>query len=398
MRIWIVHQNAIPRVVMGPTRHYDLASQLIAKGHEVVIFAGNYCHNSFHFIAPPYRKTKKIAYYGQVPFIWIDVPAYQKNSVARLWNMLLFAKKVADVPLLATLATPDVIIGSSPSPFAAFSAQKLANYYKVPFIYEIRDLWPATLVSLGHFTRRHPLVRVMQHIENKLLQKAQKIISPLPGVQNYLADQDFASEKILWLPNGVNMSQIPYSPPVMKDELTVFYAGAFNVSNNVETLLQAAKYLQTSGHNKIKIKIMGQGPLRDHLQNIASVAGLNNVQFTPMVSKDNIYACLADADVCVGMVKKSQLYAYGTSLNKIADYLAVGRPVIFALDSPYNPVLAANAGLTVPPEDPESLAQAIVAISQLSSQQRQQLGSNGRAYAEQHYDMQQLAARLIAHL
>ncbi len=171
MRIWIIHQNALPPFLMGPTRHYDLASKLIAQGHEVYIFASNYCHNNKLYIAEGYATTQKIYYHEKVPFIWFHVPDYRKNSLRRLVNMLSFSAKLL-MTNLHSIPKPDVILGSSPSPYAAYAAQRLARRYGVPFVYEIRDLWPATLMDLAKFSKHHPMILSMQKIEDYLLKKA----------------------------------------------------------------------------------------------------------------------------------------------------------------------------------------------------------------------------------
>lgn len=398
MRIWIIHQHAVPPIVMGPTRHFDLARTLINQGHEVYIFAGNYCHNNFHYIAEPYSSTQKIAYYSQVPFIWFEVPAYKKNSVQRLWNMVAFAYKLLRSKDIEYLPKPDVIIGSSPSPFAALAAQKVAQRLNVPFVYEIRDLWPQTLVSLGKFSKRHPLVKLLQAIENYLFRRADKLVSVLPGVNNYLREKKITGKSCLWLPNAVDLTRIDFQPPLNRETFHVLYAGSFNLSNDVATLLYAAKILQKKGGDHFRIKLLGEGPLKESLQEIVKNEQIKNVEFVATVAKEKVYTLMSSADICIGMVKKSKLYRYGTSLNKVTDYLAIARPVIFALDSPYNPISEAKAGLTVEPENPEMLADAILKLAAMTQEERVQLGMNGRKYAQQHFSIQKIATNLMKYI
>lgn len=398
MKIWIVHQQAIPPIVMGPTRHYDLAKKLIELGHEVHILAGNYCHNNFHYIAEPYKSTHKISYYAGVPFIWFHVKAYRKNSFARFWSMIKFAKEIITSRDIQYLPKPDLIIGSSPSPFAALAAQRLANKFKIPFIYEIRDLWPETLINLGSFSKYHPLIILLQAIENYLLRKADKILTVLPGVHEYLSKKNIPKNHICVLPNAVDVDQIQYTLPRTDTTLKISYAGAFNISNDVQTLLQAAKILNQKLPDKFQFQLIGEGPLKNHLQNYIVEEKISNVAFSPTVAKDKIYPVLSQADIFVGMVKKSNLYQYGTSLNKMTDYLACARPIVFALDSPYSPIQEANAGYTIEPENPIKLAEAIEKIARLTMEERAQLGLNGRKYAEKNYNINIVAQNLIDEL
>ncbi len=398
MRIWIVHQHAVPPITMGPTRHYDLAKKLIEQGHEVYIFASNYCHNTGKYIAEPYSVTQKIAYYGLVPFVWFHVPAFRTNSIKRFLNMLTFAYNLLTCKQLPYLPRPDLIIGSSPSPFAAYAAERIASKMKVPFVYEIRDLWPETLMTIGNFRPYHPLVLTFARIEKLLSRKAQRIIAVLPGIADYLNTKNLEDKKVIWVPNFCDLNNVITHDLPAQSTITILYAGAFNSGNDLETLLEAAKILEADYENKYQIVLLGDGPRKKHLQEVILKNNIKNVNFHFTLPKEQVPEFLAKADICVGMVKKSNLYRWGTSLNKITDYLASGRPVIFALDSPYNPITEAQAGLTVDPENPSALAAAIVKLSALPLEQRQQLGKNGREYALQNFNLDALAFKLIAEL
>lgn len=397
MRIWVVHQHAIPPTKMGPTRHFELAKKLIAKGHEVFILAGNYCHNNFHYMSEPFTLTKKIMFYEGVPFIWLPVPAYKRNSVSRLWNMLVFARNL-HLKLLKTLEKPDVIIGSSPSPFAAFSAERLARYYKIPFVYEIRDLWPETLLNIGSFSRLHPLIFVLTKIEKYLLNKSQYIISVLPGVKNYLIQKGISPQKFLWLPNFVDCANIPFTVAPTRAKKIITYAGSFNVANDLETLLSAAKIFQERNSHPFEIHLIGDGPEKQRLENIIRDKKLTCVKLISPLAKNDVYEKLLDSDIFVGMVKKSNLYQWGTSLNKVADYLACARPIVFATDSPYCPIREAKAGITIPPENPRLMAQALEQLIELSYSERESLGRNGRNYAATNFNLETISVQLEAKL
>lgn len=398
MRIWIVHQHAVPPITMGPTRHYDLAKKLIDQGHEVYIFAGNYCHITHRYIAEPYTRTQKITHYDTVPFIWLNAPAFRGNTLKRVWNMLMFAFNLRFFKDLTCLAQPDVIIGSSPSPFAAYAAAKIAQRLRIPFIYEIRDLWPETLLRIGGFNPYHPLIRIFASIEKKLAKQAAHIISVLPGVQEYFIQKKITTDPILWLPNFCELNHSTPPEPLSSEVLTILYTGSFNQGNDLETLLAAAKILDRQARSQFKFVLIGDGPKKAELQYLISSQQINNVELQAKVPKSEIFKIIKRADICVGLVKKCDLYKWGTSLNKIADYMACGRPVIFAVESPYNSIISANAGLVVAPEQPQQLADAILQLARLSPKEREQLGANGRLYALQHFNLERIASKLIDHL
>lgn len=399
MRIWIIHQHAIPPTVTGPTRHYDLAKELIDRGHEVTIFASNFCHNRFEIITDSYKKTGQVDEINGVPFVWIQSPKYFGNSIARLWNMAMFAFNVLQLDY-SNLAPPDVIIGSSPSPFAAYAAKKLADRFKARFIYEIRDLWPETLINLGHFKKTHPFVLLLAHLEKYLLKNAKAVITALPGVANYLEQRKLPGRNLLWLPNFINVDKIVVNPIIAANHrLKILYAGSFNVANDVKTLLESAKILeQQQWSDRISIQLMGEGPQKASLQKWVHENNLSMIEFLEPVTKQRIFDVLQTADIFVGLVKDSPLYQWGTSLNKITDYMACARPIIFALNSPFDPVSEAQAGITIPPENPEQLAFAMIKLANQSLVERNQLGQNARNYVQAHYNLRPLVDKLESHL
>src|SRR5262249_40416725 len=158
----------------------------------------------------------------------------------------------------------------------------------------------------------------------------------LPGVKDYLQQKGISIEKIILLPNSANLQNTLYSKYSVSDQITIIYAGSFNVANDLDTLLQAVKILQQHHSEKFKVQLIGEGPEKNRLIQWAQLHQLKIVEFLPPVPKTEIYQILSNADIFVGMVKNSNLYRWGTSLNKISDYLACGRPIIFALNSPYD--------------------------------------------------------------
>ena len=195
MRIWIINHYAITPDMPGGTRHYHFAWQLINRGHDVTIVAANYNHFSQTFNTLP-NQNASIDYSHAVPFIWIPVPAYKGNTIARFWNMLVFSSRLLRNKYLPCSLKPDVIIGSSPHLFSAFAALLLSKRIKKPFILEIRDVWPDTLVELGRFSKNHPLIKMMKLIERYLYRNAKCIITLLPLVKNYLVQSGVKSQTI----------------------------------------------------------------------------------------------------------------------------------------------------------------------------------------------------------
>jgi glycosyltransferase involved in cell wall biosynthesis len=390
MRIWIINHYALAPADVGGTRHYNFARQLIKRGHEVIIIASNYNHFSQSYIKTN-TKIGEIDYTYEVPFLWIPSPAYTGNTLARFWNMLIFSLRLHKKKFLSTLFHPDVIIGSSPHLFSALSAQLLSRRYKVRFLLEIRDIWPDTLVDLGKFTQRHPLIKLMKYIEKYLYKHSDKIICLLPMAASYFAKLGVDIRRIITIPNAIDTDHIPqkilfpevtsHFQPQDNIKFTVMYAGSHGLANDLETILLAGKILQKNGfENRIQICLIGNGPDKDRLKLMASKEQITIVKFMDAVPKHEIYDILNQADAYIMLLKNSPVFRWGISPNKLFDYLIMGKPVIFGVESPFNPIQEFNAGISIKPSHPESLAAAIYDLSIIAKEKLHEMGLRGREF------------------
>jgi glycosyltransferase involved in cell wall biosynthesis len=390
MRIWIINHYALAPTSAGGTRHYNFARQLIRRGHEVVIIASNFNHFSQSYTDSS-AKIGEIDYTHEVPFMWIPSPPYHGNSIARFWNMIIFSLRIQRKKYLSKLFTPDVIIGSSPHLFAALSADVLCRRYKIPFLLEIRDIWPDSLIDLGRFTKHHPLIKFMKYIEHYLYKRANKIICLLPMAERYLKTKGVNPNFILQLPNAIDTDNIPneflstnnfnYSKKTQNEKFTVMYAGAHGLANDLETVLRAARILQENGlANHIQICLIGNGPDKNRLKLIAMQEGISMVRFLDAVPKNEIFTILNQADAFLMLLKDSPVFRWGISPNKLFDYLVMARPIIFGVESPFNPIQENGAGISIKPSHPESLASAIHDLSNLSKEKLNEMGLRGREF------------------
>jgi len=168
------------------------------------------------------------------------------------------------------------------------------------------------------------------------------------------------------------------------------------LANDLDSILDTAAILKHQGWSeRVSFRLVGDGPHKARLVERACEEGLDMVQFEPHVPRSEIYSLLQEADAFVITLRAANLFSrYGVSPNKLFDYLASGRPIIFAVDSLNNPVGESGGGITVPSEDPESMAQAIIRLANMSSQERWAMGLKGRRHVEQEYDHAKLADRI----
>lgn len=398
MCIWLVHHHAASPEQPGITRHYSLARRLQASGYDVIIIASAFDRLTRQpiFLGP--HETFRLQAIDGVRFFWLRATAYRRHIVRRALNMVTFAIRLMRYARLGTLPKPQVIWGSSPHLLAAWAAERLACMYDVPFILEVRDVWPQTLIDLGKYSPWHPGVKLLAAIESHLYRRADRIISALPYASTHMAQRGADIAKIVWIPNGVDFSLVPPPTPPCQDSnapFTVMYAGAHGLANNIELILQAAAFLSTRRCTRsIQFRFIGDGPEKPRLLQVAKRLGLQSVHFEPARPKSDIYACLASADVCVLTLKDAAVFRWGVSPNKLFDYMAAARPVICAVRAGNNLVEQARAGLCVPPDDPQAVADAIITLAGMSYQERWQMGLRGREYVEKHYNVDVLARRL----
>lgn len=395
MNILIInHYAGTPKDGMG-NRHYMLAKELISRGHSATIIASSFSHGTRteNHLSRGERWRKEII--EGVPFVWVRTPPYTGNSLDRAWNMMCFAYRIMAWSKESRVQRPDVVVGSSPHLFAAWAAQRLARRYDVPFVLEIRDLWPETLIELGNFSRRHPGILLMEQIERRLYCSADHIISLLPGGIGYISQKGGRRENITWVPNGIDLRSIPpLRPPYENNsKFTVMYAGAHGLANGLDSILDAASLIKNVGFaDRVQFRLIGDGPEKSRLQERARNERLNMIRFESPVPRNEIYGLLQEADASVITLKDAALFRrYGVSPNKLFDYLASGRAVIFGIDALNNPVKESGAGFTVPSEDPEAIARAVIQLMEMPLEERWEMGLRGRRYVEEFHDYCRLA-------
>lgn len=397
--VWILNHYAQEPSGAGGTRHFHLAEHLQAYGWHATIIAASVEHQSGHQRLEPNEK-KRCDYFKGVPFLWVRTPEYQGNGGGRMRNMLAYTWAVLQRSTTAKLPRPDVVIGSSVHPFAAVAGALLARRYKVPFIFEVRDLWPQTLVDMGRLQEDSFMTWALRKLELWLYRRAARTVVLLPRAWEYITPLGIPKERVVWIPNGVDLSLFPRSTvaDTAKDHFTLMYFGAHGQANGLDNVLHAMKHVQEQSNGRnIHLRMIGDGPLKPSLVEQASEMGLTNVSFEPPVAKSQIPALAAQADAFViAVLNLPGLYRYGISMNKLFDYLAAEQPILIASNGANNPVEDAQAGLTVPPGQPQALAEAIVKIANTPLPERQRMGRAGRDYVEQNHGFEQLAGRLAA--
>lgn len=394
-RIWILNHYAGPPDSQS-TRHFDLGRKLVSKGHKVTIFASSFSHNKFREDRLSSDEKWKSQNYGGVRFVWIRTYPYRGNDWRRILNMLSYAWRVIRVGK-GLREQPDVIIGSCVHPFAVLAAYILSRMTKSRFFFEVRDLWPQTLIDLGALSARSPIAWGLRKLEKYLYTHAEKIIVLLPYADRYISNLGISREKIVWIPNGADLSRfgmVTKDRSELNNQCIFMYLGAHGRANALDVILSAAEILQKQNNNSLKIVFVGDGPEKKTLMNMAQRKSLQNVEFREPVAKAAVAHAMTEADAFIFNLEDSPVFKYGISSNKLFDYLASGKPIVFSSNAENNPVQEAHAGISVPARSPHLLAQAIRQLVNLTPEEKIKMGQNGFAYIQEYHDMSKLAAKL----
>jgi glycosyltransferase involved in cell wall biosynthesis len=394
MNIWIIHHYANAPDAPGDARHFSHARELIRLGHKARIVACSFHHLTHRDAMDSSAAQWEERAYEGVPFTWIRAQGYQGRSFRRILNMLTFSLRAVQRKWAAGLEPPDVIMGSTPHPFAALAAQRLAAHYKVPFVLEVRDPWPYVLTEIGGYSRFHPFIQLVDLTMRFLYWRASAIVMfsghSAPLLARYGADP----RKIVWIPQGIDLEMCPRPQPAPDDGVfTVSYIGAHNQWNSLDAILDAAKLIEKSGPKQVLIRFVGDGDSKLSLIARAKNEKILNVRFDDPVPKKDIQGILHESDAFIMNNRKDEVSRNWTSFNKLYEYLAAGRPVIFGSWTENDPVSESGGGISVAAGDALVLAEAIRLLAGKSSEELARYGELGRSYIENHHSIPVLVNR-----
>ncbi len=390
MNVWMLNHYALTPSMSGGTRHYDLGKELVAKGHKVTIVASSFHYSKFVEMREYGDKESLEEDVNGVKFIWLKTRPYAGNGIGRVLNMLSYMKSAIKTLSSKNVKKPDIIIGSSVHMFAVYAGYRLAKRYNVPFVMEVRDIWPKTLVDMG-ISKWHPFVILLGVMESFLYKKSDKILTNLPYAYEHI-EQYVDRDKVVWISNGVDMDNIKYTPKEKSDKFVISYTGAIGTANNLQILLEVAKRLK--GHEDIYFQIVGDGPEKPSLLRYKEEHELSKVNILDSVAKDKVSDILANSDVLFFNLKDSPIFQFGISSNKLFDYMASGRIIIFSSNAKNNPIKDSQSGFSIEPDNIEALEETILKIYKMPLEERVSMGLKARDYVEKNFSTKVLGDKL----
>ncbi len=400
MHILIIHQAFASLDEPGGTRHYEFARLLVSRGHEVTVIASPVSYITGAPTPSAFGTSPIFSENGggreAVRVLRASVySAHHKSFFHRA--IAFFSFMFSSFFLGLKVKHVDLIWGTSPPIFQGATAWALARIKRVPFLFEVRDLWPQFAIAVG--VLKNPiLIRLTEWLERFLYRGADRVMVNSPGFLEHVKGR--GAKRVELIPNGADPSMFDPNEDgaefrrlhKLEHKFVALYAGAHGMSNDLDVVLDAASKLADS---KIQIVLLGDGKEKPALQARAAEMKLTNVTFLPSVPKTEMPRTLAGADACIANLKPLEEYKT-TYPNKVFDYMAAGRPVALAIDGVIRDVVeAAECGFFAEPGNASALANVISKLAANKNKARE-MGLKGRKYLEENFSRDKIAGQLVS--
>ena len=398
MHILYLHQYFATRKGMTGTRSYEFARHLVSKGHRVTMMTSGLANREF-----PVPEGKQ---YAEFETEGIDVvtiaAAYNDPQVGTgmngLQRMLKFYQFAWSACRLGKkLPAPDVVFATHTPLTIGLAGLTLSQHFKVPFVFEVRDLWPEALANVGAF--KNPLaIWWLERMAKKIYAGAKHIVALSPGMKEGIVRTGVPAGKVTVIPNASDLDL--FSPDIdgsehrerlgLKDKFVAIYFGAMGLANGLEYVIEAARILANRGKNNIVFVLHGNGGKRAELEKMASEYELQNVIFSnPVPDKERLARIVSGCDVCLTIYRATKEHTW--SPNKMFDALAAGKPVLINVHGWLGETIEKNnCGRCLDANRPEMLADTLEELS-TEPELCRQIGKNARELAGREFDRVKLA-------
>jgi len=400
MKILYVSQYFPPEMGAPAGRVAELSRLWAEDGHEVTVLTGFPNHPTGAVPRQYRRKLRRLRMYENyhgvnVVRTWL-LPFPNRRPYERMLNYSSFCLSSATTGLF--LHRPELVIATSPQLLVGLSGWWLARCNGVPFVLEVRDLWPESLTAVGMGSHNSLLHRLLAKIAGFLYRSCDRLVVVSPAFKEYLIEHwQVPEDKIFVVENGVETNLFSRLTPNLairrelsaEEKFVVSYVGTMGAAHGLETLLEAAALLRERAP-KVLFVLVGEGAEKARIMSLARSRGLTNVRFVGQQPREKIPAYITASDACLVLLKKTELFK--TVLpTKMLEFMSCARPVILGVDGHARQVMEqADAGIFITPEDPAALAEAVVRLA-ADPLLRESLGRNGRQHVLRYFSRQHTA-------
>ncbi len=405
MKLLYVSQYFPPEMGAPAARAAELSRHWARMGHDATVLTG-FPNHPTGVVPEEWRsRLRRLRYTETVDGVrvvrtWLW-PLPNRKPHERIRNYTSFCLSAAVSGL--ALPKPDVIIATSPQLLCALAGWWLAFSKRVPFVFEVRDLWPESLAAVGAGSEGTLLHRTLGAIAGFLYRRAHRIVVVSPAFKDHLMWYwNVPAGKISVVENGVETALFHLDPAAqevrkqlqLEDRFLICYIGTMGNAHGLDTLIGAAEDLQTALPNAIFL-LIGEGAEKERIVKLAAERGLANIRFLDQQPHERIPAYISAADLCLVMLKKNELFKTVIP-TKLLEYMACERPVIVAVDGQARQIAeASGAGVFVEPENNAALVQAILDLA-ANPERRRSMGASGRQYIVNNFSREKTARDYIA--
>lgn len=410
MKILLIHQYFLEPNDAGGSRFNEMTKQWTELGHEITVLAG-----MMHANGKEKRSEYKGKWFvnkndGYVDIIRCHVSeAYNRGFLGRLWGYFSFVFSSIWAGLFKVKGKYDVILVTSPPLFVGITAYVISIFKRLPFVFEVRDLWPESAVDTGVVTNKW-IIKFAYWFEAFIYKKAKMINVLTPAFRDKLINnKNVPKKKVIFIPNAADFSlahQVTKSDFDANDfrkklgwenKLVITYVGAHGVANHLIQIIETADLVKDK-YPQVHFVLIGGGMRKDALIEEAKIRGLNNVQFIDSVPKIEVFKYIMASDFGTSVLKKVDTFKTIYS-NKTFDYMSCKKPILLAIDGVSRDLVeAADCGVFIEPENPNYWASKMEQIVRMSKSKLEQMGESGHIYAMEHFDRQKLGLQYISHI
>jgi glycosyltransferase involved in cell wall biosynthesis len=404
VKILYVSQYFPPEMGAPAARAAELSKHWTRMGHEVTVLTGFPNHPTGVLPEDWRARFRRLRYTETVDGVrvvrtWLwPLPNRKAHERIRNYTSFCISAAISGLPL----HKPDVLIATSPQLLCALAGWFLAWCKRVPFVFEVRDLWPESLAAVGAGAAGTFLHRALGAIAGFLYRRSDLIVVVSPAFREHLMRHwKVAPEKIAVVENGVETDIFHFDDNAadlrkelqLEDRFLICYIGTMGNAHGLETLVAAADKLRTALPAAMFL-LIGEGAEKARIVELAAQRGLTNIRFLGQQPRDRIPAYISACDLCLVMLKKTELFKTVIP-TKMLEYMACEKPVIVAVDGQARKIIEeAGAGIFVEPEDSRELSHAILRLSS-EIERRKQMGKNGRQHILTNFSRERKAQAYI---